>query len=195
MVEAVLADISDMKGSGKSRFKLVEYFPHLLAIVGLSVLFVAVNNKSKGKPDSDEGASQQSSLQRPHQERVNRYLKEAFTRKQLEALKTSKDLGKDASQIQPSTPIKPFDSRESYSGAEIEVPGDYAEPQQSAYPLSPEEQIQLQLKRSQEEQYRTRAEQEQFVREFVENARKSGIDIRIDPETLKVLSVRKLTPR
>lgn len=178
------------KGS-KESLPFIEYLPYILLIFGLVVIFLPQTEK-KVSSDEEVKSSDQASVRRSNEERVNRYLKDAFNKKQLEEIRVKNELGRTnpaAGLPRQGVVVKPAPTE--YSGGDIEPENKWGHNEVDLGSMTPEETIQYQLKLKQEEAARTRQEQEAFIEQFVENARRNGLEVQVD-QNLKVKSIKKI---
>ncbi|MDZ4661189.1 MAG: hypothetical protein SGJ18_06165 [Pseudomonadota bacterium] len=180
-----------MSSKQKTYESLTGFLPYIFLIIGLSLLLVSLSKKKTVAVNGIE-SSDQASVRRLNEERVNRYLKDAYNRKQLEEIRAKNDFGRTnpAAEVpsQGAVPSRPVNE---YSGGDLETEDKWSIEAISTSNMTPEEYVQYQLKLKQDELYRAQQEREGFIAQFIENARRNGFEVQVD-QNLKVKSVKKI---
>ena len=177
----------------KATDKLTDFLPYILLVIGLSVLLLSLAKKKTVTINGVE-SSDMASVRRLTDERVNRYLKDAYNKKQLEQVRAKNEIDRNnpIADVPRQGEVRKSQAEE-YSGGDIESEDRWSTTADPMGVMTPEEMIQYQLKFKQEENLRSQQEREAFIQQFIENARRNGLEVQID-QNLKVRSVKKIRP-
>lgn len=174
----------------------------LLFIIGAAVL-ILLDNSPQNKTESNRQATTTIPTlnidEKEKMNRVNQHLKETAIHLESDRIRRSQEVHAEMQKLQHGTPEVvnnpevglTFENNRSMDQLADEFNRSH---QLTEEQLTPEQIVQNRLLEMRMQENADQAYREEYARQFIENARAGGWDIRLGPN-FEVLSVRKLKPR